>query len=59
MTIEFNHNNHDWLVEERNHEVARLRAVIDNPKATETERNVAKDMLDMYIEVNHADSRAV
>lgn len=40
--------NHDWLVEERNHEVARLQAILDNPQATEEEKRVANDMIQMY-----------
>lgn len=41
-------HNHDWLVEERNHEMTRLQSIIENPQATNDERSVAKDMLAMY-----------
>ena len=38
-------HNEDWLIEQRQHEIARLESVLRNPRATQTEIRIAMDML--------------
>lgn len=39
---------HDWLQEEQNHVIRRLEAILQSPRATETDRQIAKRQLDDY-----------
>jgi hypothetical protein len=37
-----------WIIEQRKHEIARLQAILRNPKATNEEKQIATDMLAQY-----------
>lgn len=38
----------DWIIEQRKYEIARLRAILRNPNANQTEKSIARDMLKQY-----------